>query len=436
MEFPAFRRRPGGASVYGIEGPERMVEYQRIGSRWLRQDLVATAFPEKLLIADLLSGADGAEPMPPEDWDRVVAEAGDSAEPEGGVEWKEDADLAPLTTFGVPARARRLFAVHSVAQVRAVLARRAALDPPPSLLVLGGGSNMLFHADWEGWVMRLELMGRRIEPQPGGGALGIAGAGERWHDWVDWTLGEGWAGLENLSWIPGSVGAAPIQNIGAYGVELKDGFAWLEAVRISDGALKRFSPAECGFGYRESVFKGPQKDQWIIVRVAFHLRRAAEVPVEELRVEYGALEQELAGLPRQDWTPRAVSEAVIRIRKSKLPDPAVWGNAGSFFKNPVIDAASFADLQARFPQIAHHLQADGQVKLAAGWLIEQAGWKGHDRITHGVHDRQALVLVNKGGATGPQIWELAQDIRKDVLSQFGVVLEPEVNQIGATPGSR
>lgn len=434
MAFPVYRRRPGGASVYGIEGPERMVEYQRLGSRWLRQDLVATAYPEKLLIADLLSCSDGAESMSLEEWAAVMAEVG---EREGGeLEWHEDADLAQHTTFGVPARARQLVSVRSVAQIRAVLARRASHAPLTPLLVLGGGSNMLFHKDWEGWVMRVEIPGRHIELQPGGGALGIAGAGERWHDWVDWTLGEGWAGLENLSWIPGSVGAAPIQNIGAYGVELKDVFAWLEAVRIRDGALQRFVPEDCGFGYRESVFKGAQKDEWIIVRVAFHLRRAEDVPVEELRVDYGALEQELADLPRSQWTPRAVSDAVIRIRKSKLPDPAVWGNAGSFFKNPVIDAAAFAQLHARFPHIAHHVQADGQVKLAAGWLIEQAGWKGHDRITHGVHDRQALVLVNKGGATGPQIWKLAQDIREDVLSQLGVVLEPEVNQIGATPGSR
>ncbi len=446
LAFPVYRRRAGGASVCAIEGPERMVEYQRLGSRWLRQDLVASAYPEKLLIQDLLNLAPGVEALEAAEFQAVERAAGDAGDGDGAVggcavgeeapEWVADADLGARTTFGVPGRARWMVSVRSDAEVRAVLAQRAAMDPVPPLLVLGGGSNLLLHSDWDGLVMKMEVPGKTVRPTGAGWAEGVAGAGERWHDWVDWTLTQGWAGLENLAWIPGSVGAAPMQNIGAYGVELKDVFAWLEAIRIEDGALRRFQPADCSFGYRESVFKGPERGRWVITRVAFRLQDATLLETSDLRVQYGAVEQELAAVPRDRWTPRHVADAVIRIRQSKLPDPQVLGNAGSFFKNPVISAPQFAELQARFPDIAHHIQPDGQAKLAAAWLIEHAGWKGHNRVTHGVHDRQALVLVNRGGATGAQIWELAQDIRKDVLSQYGVELEPEVNQVGATPGSR
>ncbi|MDA0945902.1 MAG: UDP-N-acetylmuramate dehydrogenase, partial [Bacteroidetes bacterium] len=252
-----------------------------------------------------------------------------------------------------------------------------------------------------------------------------AGAGEVWHDFVMYTLDHGWGGLENLSLIPGSVGASPMQNIGAYGVEIKDHFAWLDAVNVADGSLKRFGPEECDFGYRESVFKRGQKDRWVIVRVAFNLQRNAP-----LRMGYGAIEQELQHLPVAERTARDVSQAVIRIRQSKLPDPAVVGNAGSFFKNPTVSRKVADSLLAAHPGMPQYPQPSGEVKLAAGWLIEQAGWKGVSRGTHGVHDKQALVLVNHGGATGAEVWQLAQDVMASVAQKFEVHLEPEVNQIG------
>jgi UDP-N-acetylmuramate dehydrogenase len=218
-----------------------------------------------------------------------------------------------------------------------------------------------------------------------------------------------------------------MQNIGAYGAEVRETIAWVEAIDREQLGIKRFTPEECAFGYRESFFKQAGRDRWVIVRVGFHLRRSAP-----LRTGYGDIARELAGT----LDPRStdVAAAVIRIRRSKLPDPAVLGNAGSFFKNPVLSAAAFATLHSAFPEVPHWPASDGSVKVAAGWLIEQAGWKGHDRGTHGVHDRQALVLVHRGGATGAQIWQLATDIRASVRERFGVDLEPEVNQIGlSTP---
>jgi UDP-N-acetylmuramate dehydrogenase len=208
-------------------------------------------------------------------------------------------------------------------------------------------------------------------------------------------------------------------------VEIRDHFAWLDAVRISDGALQRFTAEQCQFGYRESLFKRAERGKWILVQVVFDLDR--ESP---LRMGYGAIEQELQHIPEADRTHRDVSDAVIRIRRSKLPDPAEIGNAGSFFKNPTVPASEAERLLADHPTMPNYPQPGGDVKLAAGWLIEQAGWKGHRRETHGVHDRQALVLVHFGGATGKEVWALAQDIMRSVKEKFGVDLEPEVNQIG------
>ena len=336
---------------------------------------------------------------------------------------ESNVELAGHTTFGIPAKARWFAEVASVEALRQALdwAKERNLE----VLVLGGGSNMLFHGDVEALVVQILIRGLEVVSDDGRHIRVSVGAGEVWHDFVMQTLDKGWGGLENLSLIPGSVGASPMQNIGAYGVEIKDHFAWLDAVRLSDGALQRFTKEDCAFGYRESVFKRAEKGKWILVRVAFDLDR--ESP---LRMGYGAIEQELASIPAERRTHKDVSDAVIRIRQSKLPDPREIGNAGSFFKNPTVPEEKATALASTYPDMPQYPQPSGQVKLAAGWLIEQAGWKGHNRETHGVHDRQALVLVHHGGATGKEVWALAQDIMASVQSTFGVTLEPEVNQIG------
>ena len=413
IQYPQLRKLRGGDVWYRIEGPARWTEYQRIGSRWVRHDVVAVQHPERMTLHDMRHDAERYAEVDRAEWAEAVGE-----ELPGAVVPAE-ADLAGRTTFGVPARTAHLIEADSDDAVRAALAWRPAGMP---LLVLGGGSNMLVHADWPGLVLAVTVPGVAVVADDGRYVEVVVGAGEPWHDFVMHTVEAGWGGLENLALIPGRVGAAPMQNIGAYGVEIKDRCLWVEAVAIADGGLRRFSAAECAFGYRESVFKGAERDRWVITRVAFRLDRQAP-----LRTDYGAIQSEL---PEGPWTARDVAEAVIRIRQSKLPDPAVLGNAGSFFKNPVLSAEAYARFAQEHPDAPHYPQPDGTVKLAAGWLIDRAGWKGHDRGTHGVHAQQALVLVNKGGATAGQIWQLAQDIRRDVLSQYQISLEPEVNQIG------
>ena len=262
----------------------------------------------------------------------------------------------------------------------------------------------------------------------------VVGAGESWHAWVMHALDAGWNGLENLALIPGSVGASPMQNIGAYGVEVKDRFAWLEAIHRETGALERFDAERCAFGYRDSVFKQAEKDQWVIVRVAFRLQRSAA-----LNTQYGAIQAELNPAVGIGTTHLQVAEAVMSIRQSKLPDPREIGNAGSFFKNPVVSKEDFERIQREHPDVAHYPAPEGKVKLAAGWLIDRAGWKGHRRGACGVHDRQALVLVNHGGATGAEVWTLAQDIMKDVEASTAFDWNPKSIRLGCkhthpTPG--
>ncbi|PCJ81781.1 MAG: UDP-N-acetylenolpyruvoylglucosamine reductase [Bacteroidetes bacterium] len=332
-------------------------------------------------------------------------------------------DLTNKLTFHVPATTRFYVEVATDDDVREALlwARNKGLE----ILILGGGSNMLFHSDFEGLVINIVSTGMAIEMDDGRFVEVVAEAGEVWHKFVLQTLENGWGGLENLSLIPGCVGASPMQNIGAYGVEIKDVFSWLEAINVENGELKRFNIEECKLGYRESVFKRELKGKWVIVRVAFHLDRESE-----LKTSYGAIESELSEIPTDLRTHKDVSNAVIKIRNSKLPNPDELGNAGSFFKNPVIIESDFKIIQKNHSDIPFYPQEDGKVKLAAGWLIDQAGWKGHDRITHAVHDKQALVLVNKGGATGNEIWTLALDVMRSVEKRFGLQLEVEVNQIG------
>ena len=334
-----------------------------------------------------------------------------------------DVDITHELTFHVPAMASRYIEVKDDDQVRDALSfgREEGLN----ILILGGGSNMLFHSNFEGLVVKIASRGIEVLNDDGRVLEVVAEAGEMWHDFVIHTLDNGWGGLENLALIPGCVGASPMQNIGAYGIEIKDVFSWLEAINIETGKCVKFLLEDCKFGYRESIFKLEEKGKWVIVRVAFRLDRQSE-----LKTGYGALESELSNISKEKITHSDVANAVVKIRNSKLPNPAILGNAGSFFKNPVIDNTLFSDLQLIYPEIPNYSQTDGSIKLAAGWLIDQAGWKGHNRGTHGVHDKQALVLVNRGGASGREIWRLATDIMTSVEHKFGIKLEPEVNQIG------
>lgn len=422
MEYPVYLQMAETENVVAIQGPSRFWEGQKLGNRVLQHDVVCHTWPERQRVMDML------EPDGP--WSRISKEAFDrmwaSEMDEPSLEVKEHVDLAAWTTFGISSKARWFARVTTLTQLRAALAWAQDRDVP--LLVLGGGSNMLLHGDVHALVLQVDIRGVEVLSQDSKDAVVSAGAGEPWHGFVMRTLDDGWHGLENLSLIPGNVGASPMQNIGAYGVEVKDHFAWLDAVRIEDGALERFDASKCQFGYRESVFKREERGKWIIVRVAFHLHR--ESP---LRMAYGAIEQELAAIPVERRTHRDVSEAVIRIRQSKLPDPSVVGNAGSFFKNPTVPASLAQQLAKAHPSMPQYPQEGGAVKLAAGWLIEQSGWKGHSRKTHGVHDKQALVLVHFGGATGQEVWALAQDVMSSVHEKFGVQLEPEVNQIKLHP---
>ena len=330
-----------------------------------------------------------------------------------------DASLKPFNSFGVDVRASLLGEAHTDDDVREAL--RCATERKLPLLVIGGGSNLLLTADIPALVLRMVSRGIRLVEEQGERVVVEAEAGEVWHAFVVWTLAQGLSGLENLSLIPGTVGAAPMQNIGAYGVEVKDVFAGLTALDRQTGELRDFSLTECNFGYRDSVFK-QQPDRWLILRVRFALSRAAR-----LHLEYGPVRQRLTEQGIDQPTASDVSRAISRIRREKLPDPAVLGNAGSFFKNPVISAGHAAELKLAHPGIIGYPQADGQVKLAAGWLIEAAGWKGFREADAGVHRLQSLVLVNYGSATGLQLLALAQRIQADIEQRFAVQLEMEPN---------
>ncbi len=355
---------------------------------------------------------------------------------------EENVSLRPYNTFGMDVRAA-LFARFGTTEELQELLRDDRVRAAEKL-ILGGGSNLLLTRDVEGIVLKNEIADVEFIDVADGDVLVRAGGGMGWHALVEQTLDHGLGGLENLSLIPGTVGAAPLQNIGAYGVELKDVFEYLDAVKIETGEIHRFLAEECGFGYRESVFKRELKGQYIVTYVGLKLRRAPTT----FRTDYGDIRRTLAemNVPDDALSARHVSAAVQQIRRSKLPDPAVIGNAGSFFKNPEISVAQYEALKARFADVPGYATSGGRVKVPAGWLIEQAGWKGHQRgaptraadepaettpptsgPTHGVHDRQALVLVNHGGAQGADVWALAQEIITSVEARFDVILTPEVN---------
>jgi UDP-N-acetylmuramate dehydrogenase len=334
--------------------------------------------------------------------------------------WKENVSLKKYNTFGIEATAGH-FAEFSSADELSSLLDQA----PEPMVILGGGSNILLLEDVVGTVLINGIKGIDLVDEDGRYFYVRVGAGENWHGFVGHCLERDWAGVENLSLIPGSVGAAPMQNIGAYGVELKEVFHELEARDLRDGKVKMFTLNDCRFGYRDSVFKREYKDRFVILNVTFRLYRE---PV--FHTGYGAIREELEKMNVREMSIRAISDAVIRIRTAKLPDPAVIGNAGSFFKNPSIPNAQFTELKTRFPDmIGYPDPASGMTKLAAGWLIEQCGWRGYRRGDAGCHDRQALVLVNYGGATGREIYDLSEDILRSVQQRFGVTLEREVNII-------
>ena len=290
------------------------------------------------------------------------------------------------------------------------------------MLVLGGGSNVLFTGDYNGLVLKNDIGGIHTIHEDAEYVYIKAGAGVNWHAFVTHCIEFGLGGVENLSLIPGSVGASPMQNIGAYGVELKDVFHELDALNIAERTVVNFSVNDCRFGYRESVFKKEYKGQFIILSVTFRLRKN---PC--FNIEYGAIEQELERMKVTELTVEAISNAVINIRRSKLPNPAIIGNAGSFFKNPEVPAKVYLQLQEKFPTIVGYTLENGRVKLAAGWLIESCGWKGFRKGDAGCHKDQALVLVNYGAATGMEILDLSNEIGESVSGKFGIHLEKEVN---------
>ena len=329
----------------------------------------------------------------------------------------EQQSLQPFNTFGVAVKARWYAEASSDDEVREALC--AAESRGVELFVMGGGSNLLLTGDLDALVLRMISRGRRLLTEEGGQVLVEAEAGEPWHPFVQWTLEQGLAGLENLSLIPGTVGAAPMQNIGAYGVEVAGVLHSLVALDRTSGQLREFQADECEFAYRHSRFKR-ESGRWLILRVRFALSRQAE-----LHLDYGPVRQRLQQQGIDTPTPLAVSRAICAIRAEKLPDPQVLGNAGSFFKNPLVPEAQAAQLRERWPGLVGYPAGNGQVKLAAGWLIEQAGWKGFREGDAGVHALQALVLVNHGQARGAELLALARRIQADIRARFGVELEIE-----------
>ncbi|MBC7384016.1 MAG: UDP-N-acetylmuramate dehydrogenase [Bacteroidia bacterium] len=334
----------------------------------------------------------------------------------------QNISLKPYNTFGIDVKAEQFVEVKTIEEVQ-VLCTTFLLHER-KILVLGSGSNILLTNNFCGMAIKISLMGIDIIQEDDKYAWVKAMSGEVWHDFVMYCVNKNFGGLENLSLIPGCVGASPMQNIGAYGAELKDTFEELTAVNIESGLLVKFSNAECKFGYRESVFKNEVKDKYIIVSVTFKL---AKNPV--YNISYGAIKETLKQQGIIEPGLKAISDAVISIRKLKLPDPKVLGNSGSFFKNPEISQQEYDVLQEKFPDIHGYLLPGNKVKVPAGWLIEQCGWKGKRTGNTGAYKDQALVLVNYGNATGEEIWNLALAIQESVQQKFGIHISTEVNVI-------
>jgi len=333
---------------------------------------------------------------------------------------QQHVNLKPHNTFGIAAFCDFFVEINSEADFKELVAM--PVYQQQQHLILGGGSNILFTADFKGLVIKNNLKGIAVLHENDTSVLVKVAAGEVWHDFVMWCIEHNYAGLENLSLIPGCVGASPMQNIGAYGVEIKDAFEELEALSTTTAERRKFSKAECDFGYRESVFKRRYKNQYFITAVVYRLQKKASV-----NTSYGAIEAELKAMGVASPGIRDVSAAVINIRKSKLPDPNITGNAGSFFKNPEVSKEKYAQLKGDFPDLVAYPVGGEKFKLAAGWLIEQCGLKGHEINGAAVHTKQALVLINKGNCRGEDVLNLSGYVMQKVQEKFGVELEREVN---------
>lgn len=333
---------------------------------------------------------------------------------------KHNINLHPFNTFGIHAISHFFTIIQSPHEIQLLLQNPEWKNFPK--LILGAGSNILFTEDYKGLIIKNEIKGIECLEENENEVLLKVGAGENWHALVLHCIRKGYAGIENLSLIPGTVGAAPIQNIGAYGTELKDVFYELEAINLSDGIIKTFNQAECQFAYRHSIFKIPT-NCYMILNVTLRLLKK---PI--FNTEYSDLQAALKMMNLPELSIKAISDAVIAIRQKKLPDPNVIGNAGSFFKNPLISKEDFKDLQSKFLNVPYfHDEVSDQIKIPAAWLIEQCGWKGKRIGNKGVYEKQALVIVNYGEATGAEIWQLAQQIQQSVQEKFGISLIPEVN---------
>jgi UDP-N-acetylmuramate dehydrogenase len=347
------------------------------------------------------------------------------------LEWlmqvQENISLKPYNSFSIDAKAKYFARFSNMTELEELLTSNPKPQTPN--LILGGGSNILLTKDVDGLVLKNEIKGIELIKEDDDFVYIKSGAGENWHQFVLHCIKNNWAGVENLSLIPGNVGASPMQNIGAYGVEISTIFWQLEAYHIGDKKIVSFSKDDCGFGYRESVFKRKYKNKFVILNVTYKLNKK---PV--LNTSYGAIEQELEKMNVKELSIKAISDAVINIRSSKLPNPAEIGNAGSFFKNPEVSKQKFEELKNNYPAVVGYTLSNGNIKLAAGWLIEQCGptpggtsWKGYRKGDAGCHAKQALVLVNYGQASGSEIYELSEEILQSVKGKFGVMLEREVN---------
>lgn len=329
--------------------------------------------------------------------------------------------LKNYNTFGIEAKAKRFVAVHTVAELKTILVE----NPNEKKFILGGGSNMLLTKDIDALVIHVDLKGKTVINEDDDFAWIECEAGENWHQFVLWCIDQNYGGLENMSLIPGNVGTTPVQNIGAYGAEIKDTFVSCETVNIVTQEMRTFTNEECNFGYRESIFKNEVKDQYIITSVIFKLTKRNH----KINTKYGDILAELAKNNVTDPTLKDVSNAVIAIRKSKLPDPAELGNSGSFFKNPILLKSDFEPIHQKFPEMKFFDISETEVKVPAGWLIEHAGLKGKRFGDAGVHKNQALVLVNYGGASGQEILAVSKTVQKTVFDTFGIQIEAEVNVI-------
>jgi len=331
----------------------------------------------------------------------------------------ENISLKAYNTFGIDKKAKYFSVVHNLEELKTLL--KWAKSNEEKILILGGGSNILLTQDLDFLVIKIEIMGITLIEETQDEVLIEVGAGVNWHDLVIYTINQNWGGIENLSLIPGTVGASPMQNIGAYGVEIKEVFENLKAIDRNDFSVRKFESADCNFGYRESVFKHELKDQFIICSVTFRLQKSPE-----FKITYGAIQQTLQERGAKELNLKAISDAVISIRRSKLPDPKEIGNSGSFFKNPTIPNSEFEKLKEKYPDIPGYKNEEG-TKIPAAWLIEQTGWKGKRFGDVGVHQNQPLVLVNYGNGSGEEIVALSKKIQQSVMDKFQIALSPEVN---------